>query len=211
MPHEYLSNRATLTWYSALNYVLDFRFHWGWGVGVGEGREGEGRVVLCSNNRLWNTHTCMLTPANSHCTHTLMLTHLHTHTPAHSHHTHTHLHTHTTHTHTHTHTPARSHITLTHLASFPGAQKKKKKKKIWEECLVSTVRVCLAPQVFLGNLKTTVTLVCVARPYITESQESLHLDTARVLAVCIRALHPLWKGRSSILPSQTCKLRLCMV
>ena len=36
----------------------------------------------------------------------------------------------------------------------------------------------IGPQVFLGNLENTVILVCVARPYITESQESLHQDAA---------------------------------
>jgi len=50
--------------------------------------------------------------------------------------------------------------------------------KIGEECLVSTVRGCVAPQVSLGNLETTVILVRVARHCITESRESLHLDAA---------------------------------
>ena len=45
--------------------------------------------------------------------------------------------------------------------------------KIREECLVSTVRTCVARQVFQGNLETTVILVRVARPYITELPESL--------------------------------------
>ena len=41
-----------------------------------------------------------------------------------------------------------------------------------EERLVSTVRACAAPQVFVGNLETTVILVRVARPCITETRES---------------------------------------
>ena len=40
------------------------------------------------------------------------------------------------------------------------------------ECLVSTVRACVAPQVFVGSLETTVILVSVARLYITETRES---------------------------------------
>ena len=44
-----------------------------------------------------------------------------------------------------------------YLASFPGALGN------WgEERLVSTVRACAAPQVFVGNLETTVMLVRVA-------------------------------------------------
>ena len=51
-----------------------------------------------------------------------------------------------------------------HLASFPGALGN------WgEERLVSTVRACAAPQVFVGSLETTVILVRVARPHITET------------------------------------------
>ena len=41
--------------------------------------------------------------------------------------------------------------------------------------ILSTVRACMAPQVSLGNLAI---LVHVARPYTTESQESLHLNAA---------------------------------
>ena len=56
---------------------------------------------------------------------------------------------------------------VTDVASFPGALGN------WgEERLVSTVRACAAPQVFVGNLETTVILVCVARPYITGTRES---------------------------------------
>ena len=36
------------------------------------------------------------------------------------------------------------------------------------------MHVCMALQVFLGNLETTVILVHVAQPYITEAQELLH-------------------------------------
>ena len=47
------------------------------------------------------------------------------------------------------------------LALFRGARYN------WgEQHLVSTVRTCAAPLVFVGNLETTVILVCVARPYI---------------------------------------------
>ena len=35
--------------------------------------------------------------------------------------------------------------------------------------------------------------------------------TCMSLTVCIHTLHPLWKGRSGISPSWTCKLRLYMV
>ena len=52
---------------------------------------------------------------------------------------------------------------------LPGAR-----KKIEEERLVSCVHTCAAQ----GNLETTVILVSVARPYITESRESLHLHAA---------------------------------
>ena len=48
--------------------------------------------------------------------------------------------------------------------------------KIGKEHLVSTVHACATPQVFLGNLETTVILVRVARPYITESWELLQLQ-----------------------------------
>jgi len=57
-------------------------------------------------------------------------------------------------------------------------------KKIGEERLVFTVYSCTTPQVFLGNLETTVILVCVARPYVTESRESLYIYRTR--AVCLR-------------------------
>ena len=41
-----------------------------------------------------------------------------------------------------------------------------------EERLISTVYACEAPLVFVGNLENTATLIHVARPYITETQES---------------------------------------
>jgi len=49
---------------------------------------------------------------------------------------------------------------------------------IRKENLVSTVRACATPQVFLGNLEINLILVRVARPYITESWELLHLQDA---------------------------------
>ena len=66
------------------------------------------------------------------------------------------------------------------LASFPGALGN------WgEERLVSTVRACAAPQVFVGNLETAVILVRVARPYITERRESFtSTRCSSVRAVC---------------------------
>ena len=78
------------------------------------GKEGREREGLCCTAIIgYETHKPAHTPVHSHLyTHTLMLTHLHTHT-----HTHTHTYTLTL----HMHTPVRSHITLTHLASLPGA------------------------------------------------------------------------------------------
>ena len=51
------------------------------------------------------------------------------------------------------------------LASFPGAP------TMDEEHVVSIVHTHAAPQAFLVNLETSVTLVCVTQPYITESWE----------------------------------------
>ena len=51
-----------------------------------------------------------------------------------------------------------------------------------EERLVSTVCACAAPQVFVGTLETTVMLVCVAQPYITETRESF-TPTRRISVV----------------------------
>ena len=58
-----------------------------------------------------------------------------------------------------------------------------------EERLVSTVRACAAPQVFVGNLETTVILVRVARPYITETRESF-TSTRRSSVQPSRAVRP---------------------
>ena len=47
-----------------------------------------------------------------------------------------------------------------------------------EERLVSTVLTCAAPQVFVGNLETTVILVRVARPYTTDGSRLRLQDAA---------------------------------
>ena len=81
-------------------------------------------------------------------------------------------------------TARQKRLYLHHLASFPGALGN------WgEERLVSTVRACAAPQVFVGNLETTVILVRVARPYITETRESF-TSTRRSSVQPSRAVRP---------------------
>ena len=75
-------------------------------------------------------------------------------------------------------------VTGSPIASFPGAIGN------WgEERLVSTVRACAAPQVFVGNLETTVILVRVARPYITETRETF-TSTRRSSIQPSRAIRP---------------------
>ena len=59
------------------------------------------------------------------------------------------------------------------LASFPGAQKKME-RTVWYPLFAHV----WLPRFFLGNLETTVILVSVARPFIAESWELLHLDIA---------------------------------
>ena len=68
---------------------------------------------------------------------------------------------------------------------------------------MSTVCTCVASQVFLGNLETTVTLVRIAPLYITESQELLHLDAALSLSKAVLcALSKFGKPRTALKDEQ---------